>query len=62
LLDICKYIVDQGVASRLTAIADDCERDALTAYLPTTRLNSLPPAEWQRATENGDVLRGLSKP
>jgi len=28
LLDICKYITDQGVASRLMAIADDCERDA----------------------------------
>jgi hypothetical protein len=62
LLDICKYIIDQGVASRLMAIADDCERDALTADLPTTRLNSLPPGKWQRATENGDVLRGLSKP
>jgi hypothetical protein len=27
-----------------------------------TRANSLPPGKWQRATENGDVLRGLSKP
>jgi len=62
LLDICKYIIDQGVASRLMAIADDCERDALTADLPTNRLNPLPPGKWQRATENGDVLRGLSKP
>jgi hypothetical protein len=42
LLDICKYIIDQGVASRLMAI--------------------IPLGKWQRATENGDVLRGLSKP